>query len=205
MFHEFDSMTCRTNVDVFFDVFVHFVAKIFFFQQLERFSCSKWSTYESSWFYFKNSVLKNFKKMYHLIFQRNKSFSIFHLNDESRSTFLRLLFDITSSFLLKSRRFAFSFFLSCFIDVFSTKNRIRCVNESDYCKINNTMQSFKNETLNVAFLLETFFIHLSKQDFRHSRRFWIEAFSRIFRYLETIIWKIFFFKLFFTIATIFLF
>jgi outer membrane receptor for Fe3+-dicitrate len=96
--------------------------------------------------------------MYHLFFQRNKSFSMFHLNDELKSTFSRLLFDTTSLFFFELKRFTFSFFLSCFIDAFSTKNRIRCVNESDCCKINNTMRNFKNEMLNVVFLLKTFFI-----------------------------------------------
>jgi hypothetical protein len=132
--------------------------KYFLFNKSKIFSCSKWSTYESSWFCFKNFLLRSFEKMYHLFFQRNKSFSMFHLNDDSRSTFSRLLFDTTSSFFFESRRFAFSFFLSCFIDAFSTKNRTRCANESNCCRINNTMRSFKNKTLNVVFLLETFFI-----------------------------------------------
>jgi hypothetical protein len=69
------------------------------------------------------------------------------------------MFDSTSSRLIESWRSTFLFSLSCFIDAFSTKNRIRCANESDCCKINNTMRSFKNEALNVVFLLETFFIH----------------------------------------------
>jgi hypothetical protein len=132
--------------------------KYFLFNKSRILSCSKWSTYESSWFCFKSSFLKNFEKMYHLFFQRNKSFSIFHLNHESRSTFLRLLFDTTFSFFFESKRFALSFFLSCFIDAFSTKHRTRCANESDCCRINNTMRCFKNKALNVAFLLETFFI-----------------------------------------------
>jgi hypothetical protein len=103
--------------------------------------------------------------MYHLFFQRNKSFLIFHLNDKSKATFLRLLFNTTSSFLSKSKRFVFSLFLSCFIDAFSTKNRICCANESNYCRINNMMRSFKNEMLNVVFLLETFFIQFFETRF----------------------------------------
>jgi hypothetical protein len=132
--------------------------KYFLFNKSKVLSCSKWSAYESSWFCFKNSLLKSSERMYHLFFQRNKSFSIFHLNDESRSTFLRLLFETTSSSFFESRRFAFSFSLSCFIDAFSTRNRTRCASESDCCRISNTMRSFKNKALNVAFLLETFFI-----------------------------------------------
>ncbi len=103
--------------------------------------------------------------MYHLFFQRNKSFSIFHLHEKSRSTFSRLLFDMTSSSLSKSKHFAFFFSLSCFIDAFSIKNRTRCVSESDCCRINNTMRNFKNEALNVAFLLETFFIQFLEARF----------------------------------------
>jgi hypothetical protein len=142
--------------------------------------------------------------MYHLFSQRNKSFSIFHLNDESRSTFLRLLFDTTSSFFFDSKRFAFSFSLSCFINAFSTKNRIRCTNESDCCKINNTMRSFKNEALNVVFLLETFFIQFFEArsslfaTFSSRNLFEIFSISR-----NDDLKKKFLFKVFFTIATIF--
>ncbi len=144
--------------------------------------------------------------MYHLFFQRNKSFSIFHLKDESRSTFLRLLLDTMSSFLSKSKRFAFSFFLSCFIDALSTKNRIRCVNESNYCKINNTMRNFKNETLNVAFLFETIFIQFFEARFSLfatcSSRNVLEIFSMS---RDDDLKAFFFFKILFTIATIFFF
>ncbi len=144
--------------------------------------------------------------MYHLFSQRNKSFSIFHLNDESRSTFLRLLFDTTSSFFVELRRFAFSFFLSCFIDGFSTKNRIRCANELNYCKINNTMRNFKNETLNVVFLFKTFFIQSFEARFSlfatFSNRSDFEIFS-MFRNDD--LKKNFLFKILFTIATIFFF
>jgi hypothetical protein len=139
-----------------------------------------------------------------LFFQRNKSFSIFHLNDESRSTFLRLLFDTTSSSFFESRRFAFSFSLLCFIDVFSTKNRTRCANESNCCRINNTMRNFKNEALNVVFLLETFFIQFFEARFSlfatFSSRSDFEFFS-MFRNDD--LKNFFFFKILFTIATIF--
>ncbi len=96
--------------------------------------------------------------MYHLFFQRNKSFSIFHLKNESKSTFLRFSFDMTSSSLFESERLMFSFSLSCFIDVFSSKNRTRCANKSNCCRINNAMRNLKNEALNVVFLFKTFFI-----------------------------------------------
>jgi hypothetical protein len=96
--------------------------------------------------------------MYHLFFQRNKSFSIFNLNDESKSIFLQIMFNTTSSFLSKLKCFTFSFFLSYFIDAFSTKNRTRYVNKLNCCRINNTMRSFNNKTLNVVVLLETLFI-----------------------------------------------
>jgi hypothetical protein len=138
-------------------IFWHFCSccfkSIFFFNRFNVFSCSKWSTYESSWFCFRSFLLSKFSKIYHLFFQRNKSFSIFHLKKKSRSTFLRIMFDSTLSRLIESWRSTFSFSLSCFIDAFSTKNRTRCANESDYCRINNTMRSFKNEALNVVFLL----------------------------------------------------
>jgi hypothetical protein len=178
--------------------------KYFFFNKSNIFSCSKWLMYESLWFCFQSFVLKSFEKMYHLFFQRNKLFSIFHLNDESKLTFLRLLFDITLSFLSKLIRFVFWFFLSCFIDVFSTKNRIRCANESDCCRINNTMRSFKNKALNIVFLLETFFIQ-----FLEARSSLFAIFSN-WNVLEifSISWNndlknFFFFKVLFTIATIF--
>jgi hypothetical protein len=176
----------------------------FFFNKSNVFSCSKWSTYESSWFCFKNSFLKNFERMYHLFSQRNKSFSIFHLKKKSKSIFLRIMFDSTSSHLIESWRSTFSFSLSCFIDAFSTKNRTRCANESNYCKINNTMRSFKNEALNVAFLLETFFIH-----FRDARSSLFATFSKrsVFEILSTFrdndLKNFFLFKILSTIVTIF--
>ncbi len=34
--HELDSMTCRADVDVLFDVFAHVVSEVFSFQQIER-------------------------------------------------------------------------------------------------------------------------------------------------------------------------
>jgi hypothetical protein len=142
--------------------------------------------------------------MYHLFFQRNKSFSIFHLKKKSRSTFLRIMFDSTSSRLIESWRSTFSFFLSCFIDAFSTKDRIRCANESNCWRINNTMRNFKNEALNVAFLLETFFIH-----FRDARFSLSATFSKrsIFEILsisrDNDLKDFFFFKILSTIATIF--
>jgi hypothetical protein len=204
VFYELDSITNWTWVDVLFNIFAHVVSKVFFFNKFSVFSCSKWSTYESSWFCFKNSFLSKFEKIYHLFFQRNKSFSIFHLKKKSRSIFLRIMFDLTSSRLIESWRSTFSFFLSCFIDAFSTKNRIRCVSESDCCRINNTMRSFKNEALNVAFLLETFFIH-----FRHARSSLSATFSRR-SILEIIsisrdndLKDFFFFKILSTVVTIF--
>jgi hypothetical protein len=68
------------------------------------------------------------------------------------------------------------------------------------------MRSFKNETLNVAFLLETFFIH-----FRDARSSLFATFSRrnlfeimlIFR--DNDLKNFFFFKILSTIATIFFF
>jgi hypothetical protein len=181
--------------------------KYFLFNKSNVFSCSKWSTHESSWFCFRSSLLKKFEKMYHLFFQRNKSFSIFHLNDESKSTFLRLLYDTTSSSLSKSRRFVFSFSLSYFIDVFSTKNRIRCANELNCCRMNNTMRSFKNKALNVVFLLKTFFIQFfearSSLFATFSNRNVLEIFSisrnddlkkKNFKILFTIAMIFFFFK-----------
>jgi hypothetical protein len=129
---------------------------------------------------------------------------MFHLNNESRSTFSRLLFDTTSSSFFELRRFAFSFSLSCFIDAFSTKNRTRCANESDCCRINNMMRNFKNETLNVAFLLETFFIQFfeirSSLFATFSNRNFFEIFSMS---RNDDLKNFFFFKNFFTIATIF--
>jgi hypothetical protein len=152
-------MINRARIDVFLDIFFMLFQKYFFFIKFNVFSCSKWLTYESSWFCFKNSFLSKFEEIYHLFFQRNKSFSIFHLKKKSKSIFLRIMFDSTSSRLIESWHSTFSFFLLCFIDAFSTKNRTRCANESDCCKINNTMRSFKNEALNVVFLFETFFIY----------------------------------------------
>jgi hypothetical protein len=204
VFHWLDSMTCRTDVDVLFDVFVHVVSEIFFFNKSNVLSCSKWSAYESSWFYFKSFLLKYFERMYHLFFQRNKSFSIFHLNDESRSTFLRFLFDTTSSFLSKSKRFAFSFSFSCFIDAFSTKNRTRCANESNCCRINNTMRSFKYEALDVVFLFKTFFIQSFEARFSLYATFLSRSVLDIFSISRDNDLKDFFlFKILFTIATIF--
>ncbi len=142
--------------------------------------------------------------MYHLFSQRNKSFSIFHLNDESRSTFLRLLFETTSSSFLESRRFALSLSLSCFIDAFSTKDRTRCASESDCCRISNTMRSFKNEALNVVFLLETFFIQFLEARFSSFATFSSRSFLEIFSMSRDDDLKDFFlFKVLFTIATIF--
>jgi hypothetical protein len=179
---------------------------IFFFNKLKVFSCLKWSAYESSWFCFKNSFLRNFKRMYHLFFQRNKSFSIFHLNDESRSIFLRLLFDTTSSFLFESKRFAFSLSLSCFIDAFSTKNRTRCANELNCCRINNTMRSFKNEALNVVFLFKTFFIQFLEARSSLFATFSSRSDLEIFSMSRNDDLKDYFlFKALFTIATIFFF
>jgi hypothetical protein len=146
------------HVSTYFLTFLFMLfQKYFLLSRLKILWCSKWSTYKSSWFCFRSFFLRNFEKMYHLFFQRNKSFSMFHLNDESRSTFSRLLFDTTSSSFFESKRFALSFFLSCFIDAFSIKNRIRCAKRSDCCRINNTMRSFKNEALNVVFLFDIFY------------------------------------------------
>jgi hypothetical protein len=83
---------------------------------------------------------------------------MFHLKNESRSIFKRISFDKIFAFTFDFWRFASLFFSSCVIDIFSTRNRTRYVNESDLCKINNTMRNFRNETMNVDFLLETFFI-----------------------------------------------
>jgi hypothetical protein len=178
--------------------------KYFLFNKSRILSCSKWSAYESSWFCFRSSLLRNFEKMYHLFFQRNKSFSIFHLNDESRSTFLRLMFDTTSSSFFELRRFALSFSLSCFIDAFSTKDRTRCASESDCCKINNTMRSFKNETLNVVFLLETFFIQSFEARSSSFATFSSRSFLEVFSMSRDDDLKDFFlFKILFTVATIF--
>jgi hypothetical protein len=180
--------------------------KYFLFNKFNVFSCSKWSTYESSWFCFRSFFLSRFEKIYHLFFQRNKSFSIFHLKKKSKSIFLRIMFDSTSSCLIESWRSTFLFFLSCFIDAFSTKNRTRCANESDCCKINNTMRSFKNEALNVAFLLETFFIHS-----RNARFSLFATFSRrsVFEILsisrDNDLKDFFLFKILSTVATIFFF
>jgi hypothetical protein len=180
------------------------IQKYFLFNKSNVFSCSKWSAYKSSWFCFKSSLLKSFEKIYHLFFQRNKSSFMFHLKKKSKSIFLWLLFDITSSSLSKSWRFAFSFFSSCFIEAFSTKNRTDCVSESDCYRINNTMRSFKNKALNVAFLLETFFIQSfevrSSLFATFSSRSFFEIFS-IFRNND--LKNFFLFKVFFTIATIF--
>jgi hypothetical protein len=141
--------------------------------------------------------------MYHLFFQRNKSFSIFHLNDESKSTFLRLLFNMTSSFFSNQD---ISFSLSCFIDVFSTKNRTRCANESNCCKIDNTMRSFKNKALNVVFLLKTFFIQFLEARSSLFAMFSSRSFFEIFSMSrDDDLKNFFFFKTFFTIATIFFF
>jgi hypothetical protein len=180
--------------------------KYFFFNKFSVFSCSKWSAYESSWFCFRSSFLNKFERIYHLFFQRNKSFSIFHLKKKSKSTFLRIMFNSTSSRLIESWRSTLSFSLSCFIDAFSTKNRIRCANESDCCKINNTMRNFKNEALNVVFLLETFFIY-----FRDARSSLSATFSRrsVFEILsisrDNDLKDFFLFKILSTIATIFFF
>ncbi len=180
--------------------------KYFLFNKFSVFSCSKWSAYESSWFCFRSSFLSRFERIYHLFSQRNKSFSIFHLKKKSRSIFLRIMFDSTSSRLIESWRSTFSFSLSCFIDTFSTKDRTRCANESNCCRINNTIRNFKNETLNVAFLLETFFIH-----FRNARSSLSATFSRrsIFEILsisrDNDLKNFFFFKVLSTIVTIFFF
>jgi hypothetical protein len=180
--------------------------KYFLFNKFNVLSCSKWSTYESLWFCFRNFLLSRFERIYHLFFQRNKSFSIFHLKEKSKSIFLRIMFDSMSSRLIESWRSTFSFFLSCFIDAFSTKNRTRCANESNYCRINNTMRNFKNETLNVVFLFETFFIH-----FRNAKSSLSATFSRrsIFVILsisrDNDLKNFFLFKAFSTIATIFFF
>jgi hypothetical protein len=204
--HELDSMTSRTKIDVFFNIFAHVDSEILFFNKSNVFLCSKWSAYESSWFCFRNSLLSKFEKIYHLFFQRNKSFSMFHLKDESKSIFLRMLFEFEFSRFIESWRFAFSFSLSCFIDAFSTKDYTRCVNESDCCRINNTMRSFKNEALNVVFLLETFFIH-----FRNAKSSLFATFSKrsFFELLlisrDNDLKNFFFFKILFTIATIFFF
>jgi hypothetical protein len=116
------------------------------------------------------------------------------------------LFDTTSSFFFESRRFAFSFFLSCFIDAFSTKNRTRCANESDCCRINNTMRSFKNKTLNVVFLLETFFIQFFETRSSLFATFSSRSFFEIFSMSrDDDLKKKFLFKILFTIATIFFF
>jgi hypothetical protein len=114
------------------------------------------------------------------------------------------MFDSTSSRLIESWRSTFSFSLSCFIDVFSTKNRIRCANKSNCCRINNTMRSFKNEALNVVFLFETFFIY-----FRNAKSSLFATFSRrnILEILsisrDNDLKKKIFFKTFSTVATIF--
>jgi hypothetical protein len=177
---------------------------IFFFNKFNIFSCSKWSAYESSWFCFKSFLLSRFEKIYHLFFQRNKSFSIFHLKKKSKSIFLRIMFDSMSSHLIESWCSTLSFSLSCFIDVFSTKNRIRCANESNCCRINNTMRNFKNKSLNVVFLFETFFIHFRDARFllsaTFSRRSVLEILS-ISR--DNDLKNFFLFKVLSTIATIF--
>jgi hypothetical protein len=89
---------------------------------------------------------------------------------------------------------------------FFDKNRIRCANESDCCRINNTMRNFKNETLNVVFLLKTFFIQSFEAKsslfatFSSRSDFEIFSMSR-----DDDLKNFFFFKIFFTIATIFFF
>jgi hypothetical protein len=116
------------------------------------------------------------------------------------------MFDSMSSHLIESRRSTFSFSLSCFIDAFSTKNRIRCANESNCCRINSTMRSFKNEALNVVFLFKTLFIH-----FRNAKSSLFATFSRrsVFEILSIFrdndLKDFFFFKVLSIIATIFFF
>ncbi len=85
--------------------------KYFLFNRFSVLSCSKWSTYESSWFCFRSSLLSKSERIYHLFSQRNKSFSIFHLKEMSRSIFLRIVFDLTSSRLVESWRLTLSFSL----------------------------------------------------------------------------------------------
>jgi hypothetical protein len=109
-------------------------------------------------------------------------------------------------FFFESRRFALSFFLSWFIDAFSTKDRIRCANESNCCRINNTMRNFKNEALNVVFLLETFFIQFLEARSSLFATFSSRSFFEIFSMSRNNDLKNFFlFKILFTIATIFFF
>ncbi len=139
MSHELDSMTYRADIDVFFDVLVHVVSEVFSFQQIENSFVLEMINVQIITILLQKFFFKKLWKMCHLFFQRNKLFSMFHLNNESRSTFLRLLFDTTSSSFFELKRFAFSFSLSCFIDAFSTKNRIRCASKSDCCRINRIL------------------------------------------------------------------
>jgi hypothetical protein len=199
-------MTNRTRVNVFLDVFAHVESKILFFKKFNVRSCSKCLANESSWFCLRSSLLRNFEKMYHLFFQRSKSFSMFHLKNESRSIFRRISFDKIFAFTSNFWRFASSFLLSCVIDTFSTRDHTRCVNESDLCRISNMMRNFKNETMNVDFLLETFFIQsLNARSslfamFSNWSYFDVSSITR-----NDDLKDFFFFKFFFTIATIFIF
>ncbi len=120
-------------------------------------------------------------------------------------TFKWVSFDKIFAFSFDFWRFASSFFSLCVIDVFSTKDYICCVNESDFCRINNTVRNFTNKTMNVDLLLETFFIlSLNAKSLlfaTFSNWSYLEIFS-IFRNDEL---KDFFrFKILLTIVTIFI-
>jgi hypothetical protein len=92
-----------------------------------------------------------------------------------------------------------------FRDVFSTRNHTRCVNELDFCRIFSTMQSFKNEIMNVDFLFKTFFIQFlnagSSLFATFLSRNWLDIFS-ISR--DDDLKDFFCCKAFFTIATMFI-
>ncbi len=100
-------------------------SKYFFFNKFSVFSCSKWSAYESSWFCFRSFLLSKFERIYHLFSQRNKSFSIFHLKEKSKSIFLRIIFDSTSSRLIESWRSTLSFFFFMFYRCFLEKKKYK--------------------------------------------------------------------------------
>ncbi len=144
--------------------------------------------------------------MYYWFFWRSKSFSIFHLKNESRSILKRISFDKIFAFIFDFWRFTSSFFLLYIIDAFSIRNRTRYVNKSDFCKINNTMWNFKHETMNVNFLFKTFFIQFLNTRFSLFATFsnW-NCFEIFLIYRNNDLKNFFRFKIFFTIVTIFIF
>ncbi len=154
VFDDFDSMTNCTRVDVFLDVFVHVESEILSFQQIQHTFMFEMSRVWIIMILFEKFSFEKFWK--HISFILSAQQIIFNVSFEKRVE-INFRANIIRQRYCVVTFLAFIFSL-CVIDAFSTRNHTRCVSESNFCKIINTMWSFRDETMKIDCLFETFFI-----------------------------------------------